>query len=131
MQSSGEQIVFIGQISLLGVPCPLKITSFLQVTVTENHHRASFSHNHTPPEQTGVALQTLLRLFPNPIGTRPPAWSLHHSPRRGRVPERGLRWLPVLICQPVLPPLCRTRDLGGGEMVQRKRQFYPFVLPSN
>ena len=51
-KSSDEQIVFLCQISLFGVPRPLKITSVLQVIVKENHHRASSSHKRAPPRQT-------------------------------------------------------------------------------
>lgn len=53
-QSLGEQIVFLCQISLFGVPQPLKITSVLQVIVKENNHRASSSPKRAPPRQMGM-----------------------------------------------------------------------------
>ena len=53
-QSSGEQIVFLCQISLFSVPWPLKITAVLQVIVKENHHRASSFYKQAPPKQMGM-----------------------------------------------------------------------------
>lgn len=47
-------MVFVCQISLFGVPRPLKITSLLQVRVAGSHHRASSPHGPSVAEQTWV-----------------------------------------------------------------------------